>query len=872
MLQANAKRQEDPAVNQSPRPTSRKRASAFYYFFMIAFLSCVPALVGAQSVKLLRKAADPFGFPRPQPGAAGVPLKTSLYFELGMEKPKPGDAISTASLEVMLQRSTAEGRRLLRGGRFVKGVKGWIRPAPQMMGAPTLGIYIEPPLTLDPLSTYTVRIEAKSRLGATLTAKDRQWRFTTGDKPLVEKLNVELNFNAAPVRWQGDFFSGFCKPAFCNSATGLEPSYAMMARDREKSPRAWKRQRDFWLTGSDHTPNNSFWPFWEPNIVRELETRRIAAITTTTQGGEVTLKVEDFFGHAQYGIEGGRPLSGDYKAGDEVLIADGTNHARARIAAVDDGARTVRLDRLAAPAGGWKIDDPDQYRKTEDPASPGLFPFGGCYLRRFAPAGTPRYYWGRLDREWDIARKYGNILLPNFTDAPGDLSVAGQAWCPPKDYVELHAVIRAITGHIIERWGAEAALTYTWSIFNEPDLSILFWHGTQAELYKFYDYATDAVLREFEERGIDSEKVFIGGLELGAIFPNLPWLDDFLKHCSPNGVTTASLNAAFADPRLEGKRSRRVEALCREHGGKGAPLDFVSIHGYNGSKALATKLILAKEKALKIDAAAYGKLWVCSHESGPDWAPPPDEGASDVFLGNGYYPAWCADVTWRLLERAARDPRFAKGEQVLTYWPWPTRGIGGTNAPTVNLPVRGAGSEGGKSGAKGKPGEKKEIALRLQLYGFLNQLGAMGNDYWVLPVQQAGTQQVAGFATRTEKGCRVMLYAHDAADVQARGGQEYKVELKLGGVAWKEARVTQVRFDAKNATALERLRELKRRAAANPFVKQAFTEKEIADLQKALEAREEKQGTVKAGTDGTMKINADLAGNGACVVVLEEEP
>lgn len=854
---------------ESVRPESWKPVSSFLKLLIITIMLCAPALAGAQSVKLLRKAPDPFGYPRPEPGAKGVALKTSIYFELGMDKPKAGDQLATATLAVTLQPAQGKALAILSAGKgFAKGVKGWIRPAPQMMGPGTLAVYIEPPRTLDPLTTYTVKVEAKSRLGAALPAKDGQWRFTTGGKPGTKNLAFEMDFKSAPVQWQGEFFSGFCKPAFCNSATGLEPSYEMMARDRKQNPRAWKRQRDFWLTGSDHTPTNPFWPFWLPNIVRELETRRIAVITSTTQSREVTLKVEDFFGHAQYGIADNRPLSGDYKAGDEVLIADGTGSARARIVAVDDGAGTVKVDQLKSPAGGWKIDDPAKYVKTEDPAAPGLFPNGGCYLRRFGPAGTPRYYWGRLDREWDIARAHGNILMPNFTDAPGDLSATGQQWTPPKDYAEMHEVFRAITGHIIERWGAEAALSYTWSIFNEPDLSILFWHGTQAELNRFYDYASDAVLRAFEDHGLDSGKVFIGGLELGAVFPNLAWLDEFLQHCSPHGVTTASLNAAFADKRLEGKRSRRVEELCRAHGGKGAPFDFVSIHAYNRSAAMAAKLTLAKDKALKIDADYYGKLWVCSHESAPDWAPPPDEAAGDVFMGNGYYPAWCADVTWRLLERAARDPRYAMGEQILTYFPWPARGVGSTNAPTVNLAVSEAK---GKNGETGKTGEKKEVTVGLQLYGFLNQLGAMGSEYWVLPEKKAGTQRVAGFASRSDGTCRVMLYAQDTADVQSRGGQAFQVALKLGGLGWKKARVAQVRFDAAHNSALERLRELKRRAQANPFAKQTFTEKEIRELQQALAVREEKKGTVIAGEDGTVKISAELAGNGACVVVVEKE-
>ena len=52
---------------------------------------------------------------------------------------------------------------------------------------------------------------------------------------------------------------------------------------------------------------------------------------------------------------------------------------------------------------------------------------------------------------------------------------------------------------------------------------------------------------------------------------------------------------------------------------------------------MAAKLIRAKEMALEIDPEYYRGLWVNSHESCPDWLPPPDEAAADSYLGNGYF-------------------------------------------------------------------------------------------------------------------------------------------------------------------------------------------------------------------------------------------
>ena len=176
-------------------------------------------------------------------------------------------------------------------------------------------------------------------------------------------------------------------------------------------------------------------------------------------------------------------------------------------------------------------------------------------MRKFNPCGTPAYYWGRLDCEWDVShRQFHRRMVPNFADAPGDLSLDGRSWTTAKDYAELHEAVRAITSHVIERYG-DAALEFTWSVFNEPDLMPVFWRSDWNELQKFYDYTVDGILRAFEDHGYDSHRVFVGGLELGAIFGVHLRLEDFLGHCSPRAKVAGALlkNAAFADRRLDGK-------------------------------------------------------------------------------------------------------------------------------------------------------------------------------------------------------------------------------------------------------------------------------------------------------------------------------
>jgi hypothetical protein len=543
-----------------------------------------------------------------------------------------------------------------------------------------------------------------------------------------------------------------------------------------------------------------------PNIVRQRETRRIRVMEKRPEGA--LLHVEDFFGHQQYGIPAGRSVAADYHAGDVVLIADGLHDARTKVLAADDRAGTVLVGPVAAPPGGWQVAYEGPLPGREDPDAPGLFPPGGCYLRKVQPLGTPCYYWGRLDKEWDLVhRRYGRRLLVNFADAPGDLSLDGRSWTTVTDYALWHEVAGRIAGHLIDRYGA-AALSFSWSIFNEPDLGPIFWWADWDELQRYYDYTTDAILRAFEDRGYDSDRVFIGGLELGGIFgPHLK-LTEFLAHCSPRATAKGALplNAAVADPRLAGKRSRRVEKLCGQHGGKGSPCDFVSIHSYNRAEIMAAKLIRAKETALEIDPEYYRGLWVNSHESCPEWAPPPDEAAADSYLGNGYFSSWCIDVVGRQLRQAAKDPRYAFGETLLTVWP-PPQNFAGMNAVTRVL----------RCDDNGNGRADRTVTIPTPVFHVLGLLSDLGDRYWVLPQQTVAGHVVAGFASRDERGAvRIVLYAHHAGDTQSRSQATFDIALNVDHLGWDgAARVQEYRFDRDHNSYFRQARALRNRTAGS---------------------------------------------------------
>jgi hypothetical protein len=769
----------------------------------------------AAEIKLLTRPQDPYGIPRPSPGEANVPLRTSYYFELGLSD-KSADHVLAESVAIDVQPQGGDSQALLLPGRrFAPGYSGKLTPGESGEG-PLLRVYVDSDRPLRPVTRYTLHVQARSQAGAVLATKAGTWQFTTEATPAVHRLHFTLPANAPVVHWQGGFFTGFCNVCFGTGSIYRIPTYDLMEQVRRTSPRAWSFERDFWLSGMDYRP--TWLPVNLPNIVRERETRRITSIESAAQG--TTLRVEDFLGHEQYGISSDRPICGDYHPGDEVLIADGLHDARARVLVVNDRKRTVLVTRVDPPSGGWKLDYVAALPSKEDPNAPGLFPPGGCYLRKYQPCGTPAYYWGRLDHEWDLAvKRYNRRVLVNFADAPGDLARDGRSWTTAKDYAELHEVTRAITSHILDRYG-DAALSFPWSMFNEPDLGALFWRADWDELQKFYDHSVDGILRAFEEHGYDSRRAFVGGLELGGIFGIHLRLHEFLTHCSPRarpGPGVLVKNAAFADPRLDGKRSRRLEALCRANDGRGSPCDFISIHAYNRSQLMADKLARTKEMALEIDPDYYAGLRINSHESCPGWEQLPDPAYADSYRGNGYFPTWCADVARRQLQRAAADPRYAGGESILTVWHSPPNNFDGANDCVRAIQV------------EGRP--PQAVTVPMPILHFLGLLAAMGPEYRVLPEQAIGGHVVSGFVSSHGPTLRVLLYAHNMLDTQSRSEAEFEIQMDLPAQSKGRLLVREHRFDKDHNSYFR----LAHRLGSEDAMKTSVTATQAVGLQEVLD-------------------------------------
>jgi len=807
-----------------------------------------------QSVELRYLAQDPYGYPRPASGQTNVPLLTSYFFELAVADQT--DTIEPSSVTMALKPvGQAEFYVLQLRRQFQPGYSGTlIATTDAWSNVKILAINVDSTVSLLPSTTYTITLTARSRKGATFSGGQTAWNFVTEAATTTHSVTYSLDLATTSTHWTGAFFAGFCKPSFCTSELwGRIPGYELMDQVRRSAPKAWSVQRDWWITGMQFQPQ-----FLEPvlpNVVRERETRRIAAMETV--GSNVRLSVGDFFGHEQYGIPSTRTLSPDYHPGDVVLIADGVNDALTTVVSVDDTARTVLLKNFPTPADGWKIAYSGTLPTQEDSRTPGMFPPGGCYLRKFNPPGTPHYYWGRVDKEEDIVHgQFNRRIHVNFCDGPGDLAIDGRSFTTAKDYAEYHEVVRAITSHLIERYG-DACLDFVWSIGNEPDLGPLFWRTSWDELQKFYDYSVDGILRAFEEHGYDSSLVFIGGLELASVrYFGAARYPVFLAHCSPTATYTGALpqNAAYTDARLDGKRSQRVESLCQAHGGKGTPLDFISVHCYKSSSNMAGDMAYAKQHALEIDAEYYGNLWINSHESCPNWAPPPDVAANDSYLGNGYFPTWCADVERRQLLQAGQDSRYGFGETILTFWPWPNGNFSGLDDATQVLSVDSNGDDH----------EDYRVTVASPIMPFLGLTATMGDDYWVLPERAIGGHVVSGFASRGADDLRILLYSHEELDTQSRSGHVFRISTTVSGLGWPQAHVQEYRFDKTYNSYYYLAKELR---AEHPGI---CTPEEVSTVQD-LSALHLTGSDVQMPTGEDFTFTADVSANGANFLLITRD-
>ena len=166
-----------------------------------------------------------------------------------------------------------------------------------------------------------------------------------------------------------------------------------------------------------------------------------------------------------------------------------------------------------------------------------------------------------------------------FHGRTGDLSVDGRNWTTAKDYAELHEVVR----DDFRPYHRPLRRCRPWFPLERTERArprAAFWRSDWNELQKFYDYTTDAILRAFEDRGYDSNRVFIGGSRASQDLSRRQVVfGQFLAHCSPTSRTsrvpclatppTPILGSTANDPSVS---RRSVEPTTEA----ASPCDFIS--------------------------------------------------------------------------------------------------------------------------------------------------------------------------------------------------------------------------------------------------------------------------------------------------------
>jgi xylan 1,4-beta-xylosidase len=175
--------------------------------------------------------------------------------------------------------------------------------------------------------------------------------------------------------------------------------------------------------------------------------------------------------------------------------------------------------------------------------------------------GKPVYDFTITDKMFDAYKEAGVEPMVELGFMPKDLAsdvpgiteyqlhypkptMGGSVNNPPKDYKLWGELVHKYVEHLAERYGRDEVSKWYFEVWNEPD--IMYWHGTQEEYFKLYDYSVANVRAVLPNAKVGGPAATGPGSPKAKAF-----LEAFLKHCESD--------KSAAD-------------------GKPIPLDFISFH------------------------------------------------------------------------------------------------------------------------------------------------------------------------------------------------------------------------------------------------------------------------------------------------------
>ena len=378
--------------------------------------------------------------------------------------------------------------------------------------------------------------------------------------------------------------------------------------------------------------------------------------------------------------------------------------------------------------------------------------------------GKPVYDWTIVDRILDTYEQAGARPFVELGFMPEALSSDpepyilhwpksdGKGWSyPPKDYAKWAELVRQLVMHAVERYGKAEVESWSWELWNEPDIS--YWRGTPEEYDKLYDYTADAIKRALPATHVGGPATTGPTAQKAA-----DYLKQFLEHCA-HGVNAVT-----------GKR--------------GAPLDFITYHAKGQPNVFEghVRMGLRKEMTdvqhgLEIINAFpdYQKLPIVLSEADPEGcaACSARQYPQNVYRNGTMYPSYTASALANIMRLADRYHSNMAGmltwafefEDQPYFDGFRTLATNGIDKPVLNL-FRMTGMMRGD---------------RVKL----ESSGGRGLD----AILQAGVHDAAdidGMATRTDREISVLAWNYHDDELPAPAAP---VHLALSGVPPSVGRV-----------------------------------------------------------------------------------
>lgn len=145
--------------------------------------------------------------------------------------------------------------------------------------------------------------------------------------------------------------------------------------------------------------------------------------------------------------------------------------------------------------------------------------------------GNPVYNYMYIDVLFDFLHSIGMKPFVELGFMPSALASGSKTifwWrgnvTPPRDYEKWAALVKDLTRHFTERYGADEVKTWYFEVWNEPNLNG-FWAGSQSDYFKLYTYSAKAI------KSVNPSYRVGGPGTAGAA-----WEPEMIAYCDKNNV------------------------------------------------------------------------------------------------------------------------------------------------------------------------------------------------------------------------------------------------------------------------------------------------------------------------------------------------